>query len=81
MSHVTAKTIFTNNKHLSAIPETNIGGHVTGACPKQAQCSCLELRCLLLVLPSPFFRNTRFFNSSLNISMESVKGFLLRTPG
>lgn len=46
MSHVTAKTILTNDKHLSAIAEANFGGHVTGACPKQALCSFLQLRCL-----------------------------------
>lgn len=73
MSHVTAKTILTNNKHLSAIPEANIGGHVTGACPKQALYSFLQLRCL----PQAtffFFRDTGFSNSSLNISLKRVKG-------
>lgn len=74
MSHVTAKTSFTNNKHLSAIPEANTGGHVTGAGPKQALCSCLELRCLPLTLPSPSSRTQDFPNSNLNISFKSVKG-------
>lgn len=73
MSHVTAKMILTNNKHLSAIPEANTGGHVTGACPKQALCSFLQLRCLSQAT-FPFFRDTRFSDGSLNISLKRVKG-------
>lgn len=73
MSHVTAETILTNNKHLSAISEANLGGHVTGACPKQALYSSLQRRCSPRAAV-PFFRDTRFSNSSLNTSLKSVKG-------
>lgn len=64
MSHVTAKTSPTNNKHLSAIPEANIGGHVTGACPKQARVHFCNLDAFLKVpfphTTFPFFRDTDF---------------------
>lgn len=65
--------ILTNNKHLSAIPEVTMGSHVTGAHPKQALYSLLQLRCFPQAA-LPFFRGTRFSNSSLNTSLKSVKG-------
>lgn len=72
MSHVTAEMILTNNKHLSAIPEANLGGHVTGACPEQALYSSLQHRCSSHTAV-PFFRDTRFSNSSLSTSLKGVK--------
>lgn len=72
MNHVTAETILTNNKHLSAIPEANLGGHVTGACPKQVLYLSLQRRCSPHAAV-PFFRDRRFSNSSLNSSLKGVK--------